>query len=143
MNEFIIGIKESICCGFVGSFYWIIMSWYVIAYTLLCCGCPTGILGKKRFPSKLWGPYIEDPSLIAAGALAEGKTIVEMAPTKTNNAALVTVTPAPAEDTHLLIHAEGEKKEGEKKEGEDNKLNHVNSDLDIPAQKNEEVFNDL
>jgi len=50
--------KGALCCDVVSAFYWALGSWYLIAWTLLCCGCCAGLLGRKRFAYDLWGEEI-------------------------------------------------------------------------------------
>lgn len=50
--------KGAVCCDVVSAFYWALGSWYLIAWTLLCCGCCAGLLGRKRFAYELWGAEI-------------------------------------------------------------------------------------
>ncbi len=57
MSSIYDGAKSSMCCGMAGSAYWLIASWYLIAWSTLCCGIWAGLLGRKRFPGKLWGRH--------------------------------------------------------------------------------------
>ena len=50
--------KGAVCCDVVSAFYWALGSWYLIAWTLLCCGCCAGLLGRKRFAYELWGAQV-------------------------------------------------------------------------------------
>lgn len=50
--------KGAVCCDVISAFYWALGSWYLIAWTLLCCGCCAGLLGRKRFAYELWGAEI-------------------------------------------------------------------------------------
>jgi len=52
--------KNSFCCDVLTSFYWMIASWYLIAWSMLLCGCGASLLGRKRFPYSLWGRHIEE-----------------------------------------------------------------------------------
>jgi len=47
--------KDAFCCDVLSAIYWMIASWYLIGWSMLCCGCGAALLGRKRFPSKLWG----------------------------------------------------------------------------------------
>jgi hypothetical protein len=109
VHDAVIGVKESFCCDFLGSFYVIVFSWYMIGYALLFLGCPTGILGKKRFPSKVWGPY-------ATGALldADGVNIGGQVP---NVVVPIVVSPMASNDPATVAMLKGKDVDGKQQEG--------------------------
>ena len=55
LNAAIANTKDSTCCDVMDAVYWSIASWYLIAWSMLICGIPAGILGCKRFPTAVWG----------------------------------------------------------------------------------------
>lgn len=59
LNTAINNFIDPICCELTTSIYWIVSSWYLIAFTMCLCGYPASILGYKRFPQQLWGDYYE------------------------------------------------------------------------------------
>jgi len=48
-------VKESLCCNVLTAMYWALSSWFLMAFTMCCCGLPSTTLARKRFPSDLWG----------------------------------------------------------------------------------------
>lgn len=53
-------MKSSVCCEVMNAFYWITAGWYLIAFSMCCCGCPAAVLGYKRFANRPWGPQWKD-----------------------------------------------------------------------------------
>lgn len=49
-------IVDAFCCDVSTALFWWVSSWYLLAFTLACCGFPAAILGYKRIPNALWGP---------------------------------------------------------------------------------------
>ena len=51
-------VKGSVCCDTATTLYWAIGGWYFIAFTMLLCGWPAAVLGRKRFANDIhgWGP---------------------------------------------------------------------------------------
>lgn len=43
-----LGFKDTMCCDLFGSFYWWGAAFYLMAFTMLCCGCPAGALAHSR-----------------------------------------------------------------------------------------------
>ena len=41
------------------TLYWYITPWYIMAFVYCCCGCPCGILARKRLASGLWGKHYD------------------------------------------------------------------------------------
>ncbi len=54
------GAKSPFCCAVGTSLYWTIACIYLLAFTLLCCGTPSMLRARKRFPAHPWGPYARD-----------------------------------------------------------------------------------
>jgi hypothetical protein len=52
--------KNAFCCEVMTSIYWMIASWYLIAWSMLLCGCGAALLGRKRFPYALWGQHVAE-----------------------------------------------------------------------------------
>jgi len=60
--------KDAFCCDVLSAIYWMVASWYLIAWSMLCCGCGAAVMGRKRFPHKLWGAaYIRDMKQLQEG----------------------------------------------------------------------------
>eukprot|EP00808_Paulinella_micropora_P018961 g74975.t1 len=57
LNTIYLSFKGALCCESLSAIYWMIASWYLIGWSFLCCGCWAGFLGRKRFPSRLWGKH--------------------------------------------------------------------------------------
>jgi hypothetical protein len=53
-------VKAPICCAVGTTIYWSLGCIYLLAFSLLCCGLPSILMGRKRFPAKAWGPYACD-----------------------------------------------------------------------------------
>jgi hypothetical protein len=60
--------KDSFCCDMLSAVYWMVASWYLIAWSMLCCGCGAAVMGRKRFPHKLFGAaYLRDMRALQEG----------------------------------------------------------------------------
>ncbi len=47
--------KEAMCCYFTDSLWWVASSWFLIAWSMLFCGIPSLLLGRKRLAYEPWG----------------------------------------------------------------------------------------
>jgi len=65
LNSAYSDIKNAMCCQTVGAVYWVIASWYLIAWAFLLCGCWAALFGRKRFGAVLWGPEIQKHDVLA------------------------------------------------------------------------------
>jgi len=65
LNGVYSGVKNALCCDTVGAVYWVIASWYLIAWAFIFCGCWASLFGRKRFGSVLWGPEIQKHDVMA------------------------------------------------------------------------------
>lgn len=43
-----LGIKDTLCCDLFGALYWWAASFYLMGFTILCCGLPASLLAKSR-----------------------------------------------------------------------------------------------
>ncbi len=58
-HDIFIEIKDAMCCEIVTPLWWYVSAWYLIAWSMLCCGLPAGCFGRKRIPRSPWGPALE------------------------------------------------------------------------------------
>lgn len=42
-------VKDAACCGLLNVWFLTLSAWYLIAWVFLLCGCPSSLLGIKRF----------------------------------------------------------------------------------------------
>ena len=46
-------VHSSVCCGVTTSLYWFFSSWTLIGFTMMGCGVPAAICGRKRFAADI------------------------------------------------------------------------------------------
>lgn len=63
LNGAVSGMKDAMCCDVLSALYWIVSSWYLLAWGMCVCGIPAGLCGRKRLPSRPWGPAYEEDVL--------------------------------------------------------------------------------
>ncbi len=123
LSAVIIGLKDGICCEVVGAFYMLVVSYIIIGLTMVLFGGPAGILGYKRFPLKVWGPYVDNPEYVLGEIPADGDrptgvsnavVPLEMLQNNENNHAAVPHSPAAvAPESHTRDDKEDDKEIGE------------------------------
>jgi hypothetical protein len=59
LNRSINAVKNAVCCDTMTALFWFVSSWYLIAFSMCCCGFPASVMGYKRLPNELWGPEKE------------------------------------------------------------------------------------
>ena len=76
-------IKEGLCCNVVTPFSFIPSCLFGILLSYIFFGIPAGLCGKKRFPLKIWGPFIQEDNVDGGGV--EGSPEVATSPFGLNN----------------------------------------------------------
>lgn len=56
-DEVVQPLLDGFCGDLMNGVYWMVASWYMIGLAVCVCGWPSMVLGYKRFPNELWGPY--------------------------------------------------------------------------------------
>lgn len=79
LNNIWMSLKNALCCETLNALYWAMGSWYLIAFTYLCCGCAANCLGMKRFRGKLWGKHYDEAKIELLADGGAGGGTVEMA----------------------------------------------------------------
>jgi hypothetical protein len=54
--SFLSSFFQPMCCDILGAVHWTVGGMVLIAFTILFCGVPAALLGRKRFRRDLWGP---------------------------------------------------------------------------------------
>ncbi|KAA0164649.1 hypothetical protein FNF28_03710 [Cafeteria roenbergensis] len=60
VNSMVGSFTDGVCCGFVGPVYWVVSSWYLIAFAMCILGWGGSVFAYKRLPNELWGAYYNE-----------------------------------------------------------------------------------
>jgi len=62
-----LGLKDIMCCDIMTVFYYNVWTWYVMAWVLLCCGCPAGCCAPSRLRN------VKESRQVVLSAVYEGQ----------------------------------------------------------------------
>ena len=60
VSQAYLGFKNALCCDMVSALYWWAASFYLMAFTMLCCGCPAGAIAHKRLANSKLSAVAQD-----------------------------------------------------------------------------------
>ena len=60
LNTAVTDILGATCCDFGSAFFYSVVPWIGVVWSMCLCGCTGGMLGAKRFPKQLWGKHYQE-----------------------------------------------------------------------------------